>query len=94
MEALRQGRKVYVGKIKEKEIDFILEKGTKKIYIQVCYILANNEVATREFSALEAISDSFPKYVISLDPILHHNAKGIQHIQFRNMAEIFRANAY
>ena len=49
LEALRNGRKVYVGRQKTKEIDFIIERGKERIYIQVCYLLTTPEVVQREF---------------------------------------------
>lgn len=58
---------MYVGKSKEKEIDFIAEKQNQKLYIQVAYLIADQSVARREFSGLAAIRDNYPKIVLSLD---------------------------
>ena len=66
---IRQGYQVYIGKLKNKEIDFIAEKQGEKIYLQVAYSLADPQVFAREFGNLREIKDSFPKYVISMDPI-------------------------
>ena len=52
----------------------------EKLYIQVSYLLASAETAKREFASLEAISDSFPKYVLTLDPLLRGNDKGVRHL--------------
>jgi predicted AAA+ superfamily ATPase len=46
---LRHNYTVYVGKIKENEIDFVFEKNGKKLYLQVCYLLSDEEVIQREF---------------------------------------------
>lgn len=80
LELLRRGFKVYVGKSKEKEIDFIAEKTNQRIYIQVAYIIADNTVAKREFTGLSEIKDNYPKIVLSLDQfdlsregIIHQN---------------------
>lgn len=67
LELLRRGFKVYVGKSKEQEIDFIAEKQKQKIYIQVAYLIADQTVARREFSGLAGIRDNYPKMVLSLD---------------------------
>jgi len=67
LELLRRDYKVRVGKTKEKEIDFIAEKRNHKIYIQVTYLIADQEVARREFSSLAGIQDNYPKLVLSLD---------------------------
>lgn len=75
----RKGFEVYSGKLHNKEIDFIAEKGKTKIYIQVCYLLADNSVIEREFGNLEQIQDNYEKLVISLDDINLGNRNGIRH---------------
>jgi predicted AAA+ superfamily ATPase len=82
MEMLRRGYKVTVGKLGEKAIDFICMRSDKKLYIQVCYLLASKETIDREFSPLESIHDNWPKYVLSLDDfdmgrngIIHKNLR-------------------
>lgn len=82
LELLRRNYKVYVGKKGDLEIDFIAEKQGKKIYIQVAYLLASEETVKREFSILNSVKDSFPKYVVSMDDfdfsqngIIHKNIK-------------------
>ncbi len=72
---------VYVGWDKEKEIDFICEKDSEKLYIQVTYLLADDNVINREFGNLTAINDNYPKYVISMDEFTINNTfKGIKHL--------------
>lgn len=66
-ELLERGYDVYIGKIKDGEIDFIATKTEEKIYIQVTYLLESEKVINREFGAFEEIEDNYPKYVISLD---------------------------
>ncbi|MCF7953724.1 MAG: ATP-binding protein [Spirochaetales bacterium] len=79
----RQGFEVYVGKIDKQEIDFIAVKGQEKKYMQVSYLLAEPSTIEREFSALEAIDDNFPKLVLSLDRV-NRSQNGIIH---QNIAE-------
>lgn len=67
MELLRRGYKVTIGKLGEKEIDFIAEKQNQKIYVQVSYLLASEETIKREFGVYDNIRDNFPKYVVSYD---------------------------
>lgn len=75
---------VYVGKLNELEIDFIGIKDDKKIYIQVCYIIADENTREREFGNLLKIENNYPKYVVSLDPIIiNSNYKGIKHLHLR-----------
>lgn len=69
LELIRRGFDVTVGKVGEKEIDFIARKEGELSYFQVCYLLSHESTIEREFGALEAIQDNHPKYVLSLDPI-------------------------
>ena len=66
-ELLERGYEVYIGKIKDGEIDFIATKTEEKLYIQVTYLLESDKVVEREFGAYKEIEDSYPKYVLSLD---------------------------
>jgi len=50
-------------------VDFIVERGQEKFYIQATYLLADDKVVEREFGAYETITDNYPKYVISMDKI-------------------------
>ena len=65
----RRGYEIYVGRIGDKEVDFVAEKENtnEKIYVQVCLEFASKEVIEREFSPLKAISDNYPKYVVNMD---------------------------
>ncbi len=63
----------------EKEIDFIAEKHSKKIYIQVCYILSDEKVINREFWNLLYIKDNYEKIVISNDKLFTNDYKWIKH---------------
>ena len=89
LELLRRNYKVYVGKKGDLEIDFIAEKQGKKIYVQVAYLLANEETIRREFSVYNAVKDSYPKYVVSMDEldfsqngIIHKNIKDFLLMEF------------
>ena len=89
LELLRRNYKVYVGKKGDLEIDFIAEKQGKKIYIQVAYLLANEETIKREFSVYNFVKDSYPKYVVSMDDldfsqngIIHKNIKEFLLMEF------------
>ena len=56
-----------------------MTKTDKKKYIQVAYIIPNEETKNREFGAFEVVNDSYPKYVISLDK-QEYEINGIKHI--------------
>lgn len=78
------GYQVYVGKLDNLEIDFIGVKDNEKVYIQVCYMIADETTKEREFGNLLKIENSYPKYVISMDPFLSGtNYKGIKQYHLR-----------
>lgn len=78
------GYKVTIGQLKDKEIDFICEKQGKRIYIQVAYIITD-ENKVREFGNLLAIKDNYPKIVVSMDEMIDQQEyKGVKHINIRN----------
>lgn len=66
-ELLNRGYEVYIGILKNAEIDFIAQKGNEKNYLQVCYLLASDETVAREFGVYDSVKDNYPKYVLSLD---------------------------
>jgi len=76
-----QGYKVYVGTNRNLEVDFVVEKGEDRIYVQVCYLLADENIIEREYRSIETIRDSFPKIVISMDDVPFGTRKGIRHYQ-------------
>ncbi|MBQ8777813.1 MAG: ATP-binding protein, partial [Treponema sp.] len=82
-ELILRGYTVYTGKTYKGEIDFVVIDGKKKCFIQVSYLMPNEETIKREFEAFKPIKDSSPKYVLSLDKIdLSHD--GITHINIED----------
>lgn len=79
-ELISRGYQVYIGKTLKGEVDFIAEKGQKKLYVQAAYHLDNEETILREFGAYNYISDNYPKYVISYDEVSLGNVEGIIHL--------------
>ena len=87
---IRLGYNVAIGQLRAGEIDFVCTRPSQsansrnKIYVQVAYIIANDETREREFGALHNIPDSYPKYVISATPLIHaSDYKGITHLSLR-----------
>ena len=74
------GYTVFVGKLNAMEIDFVATKNDRTKYIQVAYLLPNEEVRQREFGNLLKIRDNYEKIVISADEFISGNYKGIKHI--------------
>lgn len=66
-ELIARGYKVNIGHIENGGIDFIATRFEEKIYLQVAYLLDNENVVEREFNAYKNIDDNYPKYVITMD---------------------------
>ena len=78
------GFNVYVGKIGDREIDFIATKGADVIYVQVALTVSAPQTFEREFGNLLMIEDNHPKYVVSLDEYATGNHQGIMHLNMRD----------
>ncbi|MDO4230116.1 MAG: ATP-binding protein [Capnocytophaga sp.] len=83
----RLGYQVYVGAIKDNEVDFVALKGDQKVYVQATLQLADNQVIEREYRSLKLIDDNFKKYVISLDDYKIPTNEGIKHLSAWNLEE-------
>jgi uncharacterized protein len=82
---VRNGYRVFVGINGNKEIDFMAEKDDERLYIQVAYMLTDNQTIQREFGNLLAIDDNYSKYVVTMDELAAGNAyKGIKQIHLRD----------
>lgn len=79
IELLSRGYKVNIGRVNDKEIDFIAVKGDKKEYYQVSYLLETEETRNREFGVYQKVEDNYPKYVLSMDKI-NFSQNGIIHL--------------
>ena len=80
LELLRHGYDVYVGNIKDKEVDFVAFKDDNVTYIQSTYMLIDEQTITREYSALKSINDNYRKIIVSLDDIKMPSQDGIEHV--------------
>ena len=82
---IRLGYQVYVGQLQAGEIDFVCTRPDgERIYVQASYIIADDATREREFGNLRAIKDNYPKYVISMTPLLTKNDNdGITHLHLR-----------
>ena len=69
MELKNRGYRVYIGKIDEKEIDFIATKQNEKLYIQVTETMSDEKTRQRELAPLKAIKDNYEKIVLTTDTL-------------------------
>lgn len=67
LELIRRDYRVYIGKIRENEIDFVAEKPNDKIYIQVTESMQSPETRERELRPLQMIQDNYEKIILSMD---------------------------
>lgn len=88
-ELLRKGYKVYIGKSKTKEIDFVGVRCDKRIYVQVCRNMP--EESDRELKNMLEIKDHYPKYVVTLDELTQGDVNGVKIV---HLADFLLATAY
>ncbi len=82
---VRLGYEVAVGQLQGGEIDFVCRKASgQRAYVQVAYLIADETTYKREFGNLRAIKDNYPKYVISMTPLVTRaDDNGITHLHLR-----------
>ena len=88
LELRRAGYEVYIGTLRDKEIDFVAKKDDRLIYVQSSYILTDEQTVKREYSPLESIEDNYEKCVVSLDDVAFQSNKGIKHVQAWNFSSM------
>lgn len=84
------GYSVTVGKIGNKEVDFVAARGDEKLYVQAAYLIPNDKVWDREFNNLLAIKDNYPKIVVSMDEAIGKQYKGITHLHIQDFLSEYR----
>ena len=67
LELIRRGFRVNIGKVGEKEIDFVATKMDVKEYYQVSTSVVDKEVLERELASLKNTKDHHPKFLLTLD---------------------------
>ena len=77
-ELLRRGYDVAIGKLDQKEVDFIATKTEEKKYIQVTESMTSPETRERELSPLQRIPDNYEKIVIAMDTGMEQDQDGIK----------------
>jgi hypothetical protein len=84
LDLLRRGYRVSIGKWDDYEIDFVAEKESERVYVQVAYLLATEETVEREVRPLAMIQDNHPKYILSFDEYRIAGKNGIRHLNVRD----------
>lgn len=67
LELVRRDYKVHIGKVGEYEVDFVAEKPSERLYIQVTESMNNADVRDRELRSFNSIKDNYEKIVLSMD---------------------------
>ncbi|MCL2017239.1 MAG: ATP-binding protein [Alphaproteobacteria bacterium] len=78
LELLRRGNRVYTGRVRDKEVDFVTEKGDNTMYYQVALSVDSEETLKRELASLEKIEDNFEKTILTLGVIPQKSYRGIK----------------
>lgn len=80
---LSMAYKVTVGNIGDYEVDFIAEKNGSITYIQVAYLIIDDNTHQREFGNLLKIRDNWRKIVVSMDEMANGLYQGIEHFELK-----------
>lgn len=75
LELLRRGYEVYVGKVRDAEVDFVAMNEEGVEYYQVAQTVMEERTLQRELASLDAIKDHNPKYLLTMDytPLTSYN---------------------
>lgn len=84
LELLRRGYTVDIGKVDDKEIDFIATIGGDKVYYQVAASILDPSTFEREIAPLKKVNDHYPKFILTMDefPMNEDGIKQVNIVDF------------
>lgn len=88
LELLRHGFDVYVGSIRDKEVNFVAVKNDRTVCVQATYLLIDEHTIEREYAPLELIADNYEKIVVSLDDLQLPSRNGIKHVRAWELSQM------
>lgn len=80
LELKRRWGEVYVGKIDDGEIDFVVLQNGEPCYYQVAYTVLDEDTLQRELAPLRKVKDYHRRYLITMDIVPPVSHDGIQQL--------------
>lgn len=80
LELLHRQKKVYIGKMDNLEVDFVVMDEQGITYYQVAATVRDENTLKRELAPLQQINDQYPKYILTLDEDPDADYNGIKRI--------------
>jgi len=79
LQLLYQEYEVYVGQLRNGEIDFVAIQNDQRLYVQSTWSLLDESTMDREYKPLLSLRDNYRKFIVSADDIAMPNNQGVEH---------------